>query len=84
MKLTKDIPATTKTIRFKWCQDEFMEMSDVYRKIRSKFRNKMDKCGWCSYPFINGEMMALAQPFNGRNMVLCQGCADVLSAQTRG
>jgi len=77
MQLTKRIPARTKTVKFKWCKKDFMEMSDKYRQIRAKTgRAAMDKCFWCGHVFANGEMMALAQPEKGANKVLCQNCAD--------
>jgi len=35
----------------------------------------MDTCFWCGHEFVDGEMMALAQPKKGKNKALCQSCA---------
>jgi len=75
MKLSKRIEARTKTVRFKWVHRNFLPMGDAFRKVRAKSRNPMDKCKWCGHVFADGEMVALAQPMTGTNMVLCQSCA---------
>ena len=77
MKLTKRISARKKTVQFNWCRKNWMEMNQKVRHIRAKSRDPMDVCFWCKHPFIDGEMMALAQP-KGKNKVLCQKCADEL------
>ena len=75
MKLSRKIPAYIKTIKFNWCKKDFMEMSDTYKRIRTKFRKgTMLSCFWCGHELINGEMLALAQPKKGVNKVLCQEC----------
>ena len=56
-----------------------MLMSSMYRSARSKLKNPMDKCGWCKYKFVDGEMMALAATVKSRNMVLCQKCAAMIT-----
>lgn len=78
MKLTKQIPARTKTQYFRWCRKDFMKMSQQYRDIRAKMSSKLDSCYWCKYKFVDGEMMALAQPLKGLNRILCQNCANKL------
>lgn len=78
MKLSKRVPARTKTLHAKWCKADFMEMDQEFRKIRSKSRNPMDKCHWCKHPFEDGEMMALACFQKGGNKTLCQKCAAEL------
>ena len=80
MKLSKNIPARVKTVHYNWCKKDFMEMSQRFRDIRGRNKHPMDKCGWCRHAFVDGEMMALAQPTNGRNHVLCQKCAEELLA----
>ena len=78
MKLSKRIPARIKTIKFNWCKKDWIEINDNYRAIRKKLREPMDACFWCGYKFVNGDMMALAQPEKGKNKVLCGACADEL------
>jgi len=78
VELSRTIPAHRKAIKFNWCKKDFMEMSPRYRRIRSTLRDPMDACFWCKHKFIDGEMMALAQPEKGTNKVLCQACADEL------
>ena len=81
MKLSKVIPSHRKTVEFLWCKNEFMEMSDRYRKARGtlpKSRGAKDSCFWCGYKFKNGDMMALAKPIGKTNKILCQSCATEL------
>jgi len=80
MKLSRRIPAHTHTEKYNWCRKDYFEMSPRFRAIRSKSRNKLDKCHWCKHHFADGEKMAIAQPVTGRNTVLCPLCADVLLA----
>jgi len=77
MELSKIVPSRRKTIKFNWCNKEFLVMSEKYRSARNKMR-PMDTCFWCGHKFDNGEMMALAQPEKGANKLLCQTCADLL------
>ena len=74
MKLEKIIPARKKIIEFGWVRSNFMKMDDNYRRLRSKFKNQMIKCGWCGYDFLNGDTIGLASPKGKTNMVLCQEC----------
>lgn len=78
--LSKHIPARCKTVRFRWIKCRFMEMSHVYREIRATTSKPMDTCWWCRHSFKDGEMMALAQPERGANVVLCQSCATAAGA----
>lgn len=80
LTLSKRVPARTKTLTALWCRANFMEMSQQFRTIRAKARNRMDSCYWCSHKFADGEMMALAC-FDGKgNKTLCQRCAQELLA----
>jgi len=80
MKLSRQIPARTKTIEFNWCKKDFMVMDDAYRTIRTKHRKgTMLSCFWCGHHFENGELMALAQPKKDLNKMLCQTCANKLN-----
>ena len=78
MKLTKKIPARKKTVKFNWCQRNWMKMSPAYREIRNRCKNKMISCFWCGHNFEDGENFAIAQPVTGGNKALCHDCADVL------
>ena len=76
-KLSKRIPARTKTMHFNWVKQHWMTMSPEFRAIRARGRNPMDKCGWCGHSFIDGESMALASVKEAsKNTVLCQSCVD--------
>lgn len=75
--LKRVIPARTKTLIVASCKRDWMRMSPQFRAIRAKASQKMDKCGWCSHPFVDGEMMALALSNEG-NKNLCQKCAGQL------
>lgn len=80
MKLSKTMPARTKTIHFNWCKKNFTTMSQRYRDIRLRYRDGKGgfKCGWCRHEFKDGDLMGLAQPTRGKNMVLCQSCCKEL------
>ena len=75
LKLSRKIPSRTKTVVFIWCKKDFMPRDQKFRDIRSRSRNPMDTCFWCGHEFVDGEMMALAQPKKGKNKALCQSCA---------
>lgn len=77
MFLSKRIPARTKTLKFDWCHRDFRLMDDDWRKIRANM-TPLDKCYWCGYAFVNGDMIALAHLTGKGNKVLCQTCADLL------
>ena len=81
MQLSRVVPSHRKTVKFHWCKSDFMVMSQKYREIRSKLRSPMDSCFWCGHKFSDGEMMALANPEHGTNVVLCQICASELNNQ---
>lgn len=80
MKLSKPVPARTKTLTALWCHKDFIAMSPNYRAILAKMRDRMDQCYWCGHVFVDGEMMALACFEGIGNKTLCHGCADQLLA----
>ena len=80
MKLSKRMPARTKTLTARWFKQDFMVMGPEYRKARAGRRNPMDACYWCKRKIPDGEMMALACFDNTGNKILCQACADELIA----
>ncbi len=82
MELSKTVPARKVKFEASSCKLDFMEMNQRFRDIRSKSRNPMDKCAWCSHKFMDGEMMALAIANNG-NKVLCQSCGQQLIASDK-
>jgi hypothetical protein len=74
-KLSKRIPARTKTITFRWLRD-FMTMDDVYRTVRESCGGTMLCCHWCKTKFKNGDAIWLAQlEQKGGNKVFCADCA---------
>jgi len=89
VKLTKKIPARTKTVRFAWCVKNAMQCTERYRRIREGLRGQrsgsMTKCDWCKRRFDDDEWFALAQPLPRqegpkRNWALCHKCADLIGA----
>lgn len=80
VKLSKRIPARTKTIRFNWCVRNFLQYR-TYRQARERSRMKITKgCEWCGAAFGDDDQIALAQPDKSRNMLLCDACAVELLA----
>lgn len=75
MKLSRLVPAHTKTECFDWIKSDFMVMSRRYREVRGKCCRPMDACFWCKHPFADGDMMALAGRPKASNVMLCQRCA---------
>ena len=78
MKLEKLVPAHKKTVAFSSCRRNAFVYDNVFIRVRSGSRNKLDKCFWCSHPFQIGESIALAIPAKGANKVLCNACATEL------
>ena len=78
LKMSKRVPARTKTLTASWCRKNFLAMSPEYRAIRARTSKPMDSCHWCHHKFADGEMMALAAVHRSGNKVLCQSCADEL------
>lgn len=74
--LSKVIPQHRKTIKFNWCKKNFTTMSPRFRDIRRKDKDHV--CFWCKHHFVDGEAIALAQPEEGLNKILCQACATEL------
>lgn len=92
MKLTKKIPAKTRTVEFKWVERDFLQCTDRYLVIRGKVSRKknptMTKCDWCKHEFIIGEWIGLACPSPNqsgpkRNWALCQDCCDIIVAPAK-
>lgn len=75
LTLSRIVPQHTKSITFVWLHREFQPMGPAFRKARDGMK-VLDSCGWCQHTFEDGEMMALGGPAKGRNMLLCQTCAD--------
>ena len=76
MKLSKKIPARTKTITFEWVNKDFCKMSEDFIRIRKGRRYEGFFCYWCKHEFDMGESMGLGC-INGRgNKMLCHNCCD--------
>lgn len=80
LKLSRLVPAHTKTIAAFWCKRDFMSMCQQYRDVRARCASPMDSCYWCGHKIADGEMMALACFETIGNKILCQPCADELLA----
>lgn len=88
MKLSKTIPARTKTVKFAWVYKNFAQATEKYLMFRNNLMGKgsgtMTRCDWCRKPFKLDEWFALASPLIGqegpkRNWSLCHACADTMS-----
>jgi hypothetical protein len=85
MKLSKRVPAHTKTVKAEWCKKDFMLMSQRFRDIRARSKRPLDACHWCKHKFADGEMMALACFRKIGNRTLCQKCAgDLIASDAEG
>lgn len=80
LKISKRVPARTKTLTALWCHKSFCEMTPRFRAILAKSRRPMNTCYWCKHKFEDGEMMALAAFEVVGNQTLCGKCADELLA----
>ena len=79
MRLSRRIPARTKTLSARWCKKDFSKNTEKWRNIR----RENPSCYWCRRGLNDGEDIALAC-FDGLgNKVLCQECADELIASDR-
>lgn len=83
MKLSKRVPARTRTEKFRWCKQAWMTMTPRYREIRGKCRRPMDTCFWCKHKFKDGDIMALAARESASNVVLCPSCACELKSSEK-
>jgi hypothetical protein len=75
IKISKTIPARKKRYEITWINHDFMEMSQRFRDVRKKHKNKGDKCWWCGHSFEDGEVMALVGVAKKLNQIVCQRCA---------
>jgi hypothetical protein len=74
--LSKIIPKRRKTVKFLWCQKDWMDWAKL-NFYRDKQRlSTYEKCQWCNYKFESGDSVSLAAPDRGKNMVICKWCAD--------
>lgn len=80
LKLSRRIPARTKTLVATNIKKDFMKMSQEYRDIRSRLSKPMDTCYWCNHKFKDGEMMALIFIDRSGNKILCQSCATEMES----
>ena len=75
MKLSRVIPAHTKTVHFTWVDKEYTRYTEKFRQIRARCGSPLDTCFWCKHKFEDGEMMGVAARPKAGNVMLCQGCA---------
>ena len=75
MRLSRVVPAHTKTVEFYAIKADFAKYTEGWRRVRSTMRNKLDRCGWCGIPFEDGDTIALGFCNHEKNKVLCQACA---------
>ena len=82
LKLSKQIPARRKTVKFKWVTP-FQEAGKLNKARANMKMTLFPSCWWCKKKFANDEITYLAQPEKGRNRLLCAGCASALESGER-
>ena len=78
MKLTRRVPARTKTAHVRWFKRDFAPMGPEFRRIRKEIKGSIT-CWWCSHAFEDGEVMALAAIKGQTNKLLCQDCTNQIA-----
>jgi len=78
IRISKHIPARTERYEVIWLVPKFQAMNQNWRRIRSRFSYKGDKCWWCKHPFEDGEMMGMMCIKKKGNRVVCQTCAGLI------
>lgn len=74
------------TLVVDWHKANFMRMTENYKRIRAKHRQKLDRCFVCNWPFQigtedNGEIINIVS-FKGKgNKVLCTDCYNELTSK---
>ena len=81
MQFTKITPAKRTTFKALWVKKEFAQYNERFRSIRSKAKNKMDKCFMCKGKFSDDEMIGLGCFGGVGNKTLCGECASELLDQ---
>lgn len=79
--LSKQIPSRRKTFKIRQHKKDFLIYNETFREVRAMMRAPLDECYWCSEPFKDGDMMALAIPEKGKNRVLCQRCIEAATEE---
>lgn len=72
--LSKQVPSRRKVFKIRQHKKDFLIYNEGYRKARSRMRDPLNRCYWCSEMFQEGDTIALAIPEKGKNRVLCQRC----------
>jgi len=80
----KVVITTTKALAVEWHKAEFARMTDEFRRVRSPFKEKLNRCFICNWPFQvgtneTGEVMNIVCfKFEG-NKLLCTYCYKKLT-----
>lgn len=81
IKLSRKVPARTETVTVEWYKREFLRYTESFRNIRSRSRQKFDRCFWCKHRFEDNEMFGLAHFVGVRgNKSLCGKCVDMIES----
>ena len=77
MQLSKRVPARTHTETFTQIGLNFAHFNDVWRRARASIKaDPLDKCWWCKKGFAENEPIAIGLRPKGKNVVLCDQCAQ--------
>ena len=75
MKLSRAVPARTKTVIFRWVKREFLNYGFMKRTRDRAGMKTAYRCWWCHRPFADEDMTALASIEGRRNVTICHACA---------
>jgi hypothetical protein len=65
-----------------WLHYPYTTYCEDYIRVRSGFRNKMDRCFKCKYEFQVGDQIGLGCIRNEGNKVFCKDCSKELEIIT--
>lgn len=74
----------TKTLVVQWHKPEFSRMTDEFKAIRSRLKEKLNPCFTCDWPFQvgtkdTGEVMNIVCFKGEGNKLLCTDCYEKLT-----
>lgn len=78
------IVTETKTLVVQWHKPEFSRMTDEFKAIRSRLKEKFNRCFTCDWPFQvgtkdTGEVMNIVCFKGEGNKLLCTDCYEKLT-----
>ena len=80
----KVVITTTKSLAVDWHKPEFTRMTEDFKRARSRFKEKFNRCFTCDWPFQvgdggNGEVMNIVCFKGEGSKPLCTDCYEELT-----